>query len=98
MTLTLLRPDPLLSARELSAAPSPAGAGAASAAAPPAEGVGAPVWTRMALTGATAIVLANLVMVSIMTMTPVHLDDADQSLGVVGLVISTWRGCSFPRR
>jgi len=42
----------------------------------------------MALTGASAIVLANLVMVSVMTMTPVHLDDSGQSLGGVGLVIS----------
>ncbi|MCE3265891.1 MAG: transporter [Solirubrobacterales bacterium] len=47
-----------------------------------------PVWTRMALTGAAAMVLANVVMVGIMTMTPIHLDDAGQSLGVVGLVIS----------
>jgi MFS family permease len=78
INLTALRPDPLLSARRL----------AGPAAAPPAAGSGPTPWSRLALTGAAAIVLANFVMVSIMTMTPVHLDDAGQSLGVVGLVIS----------
>jgi MFS family permease len=80
VTWVFLRPDPLLSARELGAKEAPPGGET-----PDPSG---PIWTRMALTGAAAIVLANLVMVSIMTMTPLHLDDADQSLGVVGLVIS----------
>jgi MFS family permease len=76
--LALLRPDPLLVAR---AAAEGDGGGAA-------KGAEGPVWTRMALTGAAAMVLANVVMVAIMTMTPLHLDDAGQSLSVVGLVIS----------
>ena len=78
----LLRPDPLLAARDA--------AGIDPAPAPGAPGADAVTvtWSRMALTGAAAIVLANFVMVSIMTMTPVHLDDAGQSLSVVGLVIS----------
>jgi MFS family permease len=80
IVLVGLRPDPLLAARE-AAGPATAGAGT------DAGGV-EPVWTRMALTGAAAMVLANVVMVGIMTMTPIHLDDAGQSLGVVGLVIS----------
>ena len=83
----LLRPDPLLSARDLDAAgeaPSDAGPGAAEAADPE----GREVWTRGAITGAGAMVLANVAMISIMTMTPIHLDDADQSLGTVGMVIS----------
>lgn len=74
-----LRPDPLLAARE--AAGPTAGAGTDA-------GAAEPVWTRLALTGAASMVLANVVMVGIMTMTPIHLDDAGQSLGVVGLVIS----------
>jgi MFS family permease len=80
INLVALRPDPLLSARELAPA---------SASADPAGARGGPVqWSKLALTGAASIVLANFVMVSIMTMTPVHLDDAGQSLGIVGLVIS----------
>ena len=91
-----LRPDPLLVARTLPDQAHPAEGAATEAEAVSAEaveahaeGADAPLrWSRMALTGAAAIVLANLVMVSIMTMTPIHLDDADQSLAVVGLVIS----------
>lgn len=78
IVLALLRPDPLLEARALHIE----AGGAADA-----EGEG-PVWTRMALTGVASMVLANVTMVAIMTMTPIHLDDAGQSLGVVGLVIS----------
>lgn len=76
--LALLRPDPLLAARRLAGPEHAADAG----------GDGGPVWNRMALTGAAAMLLANVVMVAIMTMTPIHLDDAGQSLSVVGLVIS----------
>jgi MFS family permease len=79
IVLVGLRPDPLLAARE--AAGPTAGAGTDA-------GAAEPVWTRLALTGAASMVLANVVMVGIMTMTPIHLDDAGQSLGVVGLVIS----------
>jgi MFS family permease len=78
IVMTLLRPDPLLVARERAIGD-----------AGHAEGQdGGPVWSKMALTGAAAMVLANVVMVAIMTMTPIHLDDAGQSLAVVGLVIS----------
>ena len=77
IVLALLRPDPLLAAR---AATAEGGAET--------DDAGGPVWSRMALTGAAAMVLANVVMVAIMTMTPIHLDDAGQSLTVVGLVIS----------
>lgn len=77
-----LRPDPLLVARDSEAGSAPVATAAATAR--PAE----PTWNRMALTGAAAMLLANVVMVGIMTMTPIHLDDAGKSLGVVGLVIS----------
>jgi MFS family permease len=75
--LSLLRPDPLLVAKETAVADGR-----------PGDSGGGPVWTKMALTGAAAMVLANVVMVAVMTMTPIHLDDAGQSLAVVGLVIS----------
>lgn len=99
VVMTALRPDPLLEARRLDEPPpeedpeavaAPAAAGLA--ADPGADSGGGPgrprIWTGLALAGAAALVLSNLTMVSIMTMTPVHLDDAGQSLGTVGLVIS----------
>jgi MFS family permease len=79
IVLAGLRPDPLLVARESAALADPSATRGSS------ERL---VWNRMALTGVAAMLLANVVMVGIMTMTPIHLDDAGQSLGVVGLVIS----------
>jgi MFS family permease len=104
--LALLRPDPLLAARELAAQPAPAAVAVPPPPASEAELVaelepetpaagptraprfGVRAWPRAALIGAAALVLANVTMVSIMTVTPLHLDDAGQSLSVVGLVIS----------
>jgi MFS family permease len=80
--LVLLRPDPLLSARRLDGVT-------------PAPGTGAvhalrtlPEWPALALTGVTAMAIGNIAMVAVMTMTPVHMEDAGQSLSAVGLVIS----------
>jgi MFS family permease len=88
----LLRPDPLLRARDLDHGGPAPGEAAPELVEPPGEGEpgrgSRGVWTKGALTGAGAMVLANLTMISIMTMTPIHLDDADQSLATVGLVIS----------
>lgn len=77
-----LRPDPLLRAREC--------AGESPGAVPISAGV---VWrslwrsplTRLALGG---IVLAQLVMVGVMSMTPVHLGHGGADLQLVGVVIS----------
>lgn len=77
----MLRPDPLLAARSAAG-----GTGADQGSAGPR--VAMRRWPRMALVGAAAMLLANVVMAAIMTVTPLHLDDAGQSLGVVGLVIS----------
>ena len=82
----MLRPDPLLSARD--AAPHPPGAPGSEAISPAGGKDSSVDWSRMAVTGVAAMVMANLAMISIMTMTPIHLDDADQSLAVVGLVVS----------
>jgi MFS family permease len=78
-----LRPDPLLLARSRATdagttgpAPPPAAVRAALRASPP------------ALLGLTAIVLGHLVMVGLMSMTPVHMDHGGATLAVVGLVIS----------
>lgn len=78
----LLRPDPLLLARRLDAAP---GAGGTGVDAPP---VAAAPPTRAAYLGATTMVLTQVAMVAIMTMTPVHMRHHDHGLAEVGLVIS----------
>jgi MFS family permease len=90
----LLRPDPFLLARELAAAAVDAGtvpAAAGSSAAPtpaPKPGAGAYV-------GATVMVLTQIAMVSIMTMTPVHMRAHHHGLGEVGLVIGVHIAAMF---
>ncbi|MDN4172614.1 MFS transporter [Nocardioides sp. SOB77] len=78
----LLRPDPLLLARRLDAATGPAAA---------ADGTDSPVArvrpARAAYVGATVMVLTQVTMVAIMTMTPVHMRHHDHGLGDVGMVI-----------
>lgn len=73
---TLLRPDPLLLARELETTTT---AVTADTAARPAHA---------AYLGATIMVLTQVAMVAIMTMTPVHMRHHDHGLAEVGLVIS----------
>lgn len=78
VVLVLLRPDPLLLAREVEAESRTTGG------APPVRtrpGRGAAV-------GATIMVLTQIAMVAIMTMTPVHMRHHGHGLGEVGLVIS----------
>lgn len=87
--LVLLRPDPFLLARRLDAElahlePVPdvatTGADRPTAAARPRPGVGAYV-------GAAVMVVTQIAMVAIMTMTPVHMRAHHHGLGEVGLVI-----------
>jgi MFS family permease len=74
---TMLRPDPLLLARELDATtPAPDSPVTST---PPA---------RAAYLGATIMVLTQVAMVAIMTMTPVHMRHHEHGLAEVGLVIS----------
>lgn len=82
-----LRPDPLLSARRLADA-------AATSDAPAATGEGAPAervrLTRMPVVLATVVVVAaaHATMVGVMSMTPIHLDHAHFSLGLIGVTMS----------
>lgn len=80
--ITLLRPDPLLVARDRRETAEP----------PPARWAAAlrdlPRWPRLALVGVTAMAASNLAMIAVMTMTPLHMEDAGESLSAVGLVIS----------
>lgn len=78
----LLRPDPLLVSRELHLAAT--AGGEAEVAAPP-PGVFADHQLRVA---ATVMVLTQMVMVAIMTMTPIHMRDHGHTLSETGLVIS----------
>ena len=78
-----LRPDPLLVARALAAA-APAGTG------------GPTGLDRTALRlGGTVMVVTQLVMVAVMTMTPVHMRDHGHGLGATGLVIGLHVGAMF---
>ena len=86
-----LRPDPLLLARRLEDAPAAAG----EVAQPVSKrrgglraGVRAVRGSPRAILGMAAVVLAHTVMVTVMVMTPIHMDNGHASLTVIGLVIS----------
>lgn len=79
----LLRPDPLLVSRELALAEAEAAGAVAEAGEPPS--VRASHDLRVA---ATVMVLTQMVMVAIMTMTPIHMRDHGHSLSETGMVIS----------
>lgn len=84
----LLRPDPLLLAREQAAAAEPVVAAPAGPAARRPAGSWAAVVRGRAALGLVAIVAAQFVMVLMMTMTPVHMADHGHGLAVIGFVIS----------
>lgn len=86
-----LRPDPFLVAQALSRPSAPALSSAA-AESPP---VAAEALDRRVLVGATVMVLTQIAMVAIMTMTPVHLRHHGHSLGDVGFVIGVHIGAMF---
>ena len=84
ITTTLLRPDPLIAARH-------ARAGDGEIALPRASVADrlTSIWRdRLASLGLATMVVAHGVMVSLMTMTPLHLRDHGDSLQLVGVVIS----------
>jgi MFS family permease len=90
---TLLRPDPLLTARRLAhldRTPEASDDGitiAAAATTPPAT-AGRVIGRRSLVLAAAGMILAQAVMVAVMSMTPVHLQDHHHGLRVVGIVIS----------
>lgn len=91
--IIFLRPDPYLLAREAATAPTAATVGTAPTAgtagtAQPPTAVGVAQIGSSAYLGAMAMVLSQIVMVAIMTMTPVHMRAHDHGMAAVGLVIS----------
>jgi len=85
--LALLRPDPFLLARRL---PDPEAPPLVEASAPAEASLPAPAAPRpgpAAYAGATVMVLTQIAMVAIMTMTPVHMRAHHHGLSEVGLVI-----------
>jgi MFS family permease len=87
----LLRPDPLLLARSIAAEPRQ---GLPEAAQPsgPTAAVGRSshsgrTWSWAVASGAGIMILTQLIMVAIMTMTPIHIEHHGHSIKVTGLVI-----------
>lgn len=86
-----LRPDPLLLARQLADAEKASAEKASTATEVDTRGPDASTPTgpdrRLLAVGATAMVITQIAMVAIMTMTPVHMRHHGHSLGQVGFVI-----------
>lgn len=96
--LVLLRPDPFLLARSLTGTaadpdttpdePATARGEPLTTHGEPTASQGIPPVRTTAWVGAGVMVMTQIVMVAIMTMTPVHMRAHDHALGAVGLVIS----------
>jgi MFS family permease len=87
----LLRPDPLLLARSIAAGPH---LGLDQAAAPsgpiadvPRRSHSGRTWSWAVASGAGILILTQLIMVAIMTMTPIHIAHHGHSIAITGLVI-----------
>jgi MFS family permease len=83
----LLKPDPLLLAQSRAAAPSspadkPSGRPLTSAAAESGR-----TWSWALAAGAGIMILTQLIMVAIMTITPIHIEHHGYAIGVTGIVI-----------
>src|SRR5215218_9169954 len=89
----MLRPDPLLLARSIAAAKSSrndqAVSGSPGSTAPAvANESGSRRWSWALASGAGIMILTQLIMVAIMTMTPIHIEHHGHSIRVTGIVIA----------
>lgn len=75
----LLRPDPLVLARGIAATDEPVA---------PVEGATDKTWSAPIVAGASVMVVTQLVMAAIMTMTPIHMQDHGHGVGAAGFVIA----------
>ncbi|QYG95550.1 MFS transporter [Iamia sp. SCSIO 61187] len=83
--VTRLRPDPLLLARQLATDATPAEVGTADPAPAPAPAT----WpARAVVAGGAVMVITQIVMVAIMTMTPIHMKHHGHGVGATGVVIA----------
>ncbi|MFB9279540.1 MFS transporter [Cohnella cellulosilytica] len=92
LLLVLLRPDPYLAAQALAAKRE---AGSTEASAEEADRPPSPFRNRGLIVGATVMVLTQVVMVAIMTMTPIHMQHHGHGLGEIGLVIGIHVGAMY---
>ena len=89
----LLRPDPLLLARRIAAASPEGGADArsdgltATDAAVRSSAQAQRSWSPGVASGASIMIITQVVMVAIMTMTPIHIEHYGHSLSITGVVI-----------
>ncbi|CAM2801189.1 MFS transporter [Prescottella defluvii] len=81
----MLRPDPLLLAREVEAG---ATATADGVPGPDADPSAARTWNPSVVLGTTVMVVTQLVMVGVMTMTPIHMQHHGHGTGAAGMVIA----------
>ncbi|MFP4979194.1 MFS transporter [Paenibacillus sp. CN-4] len=88
-----LKPDPLLVAKSIATAAVPSESGKPEGSSPPAET--SRKSSRGLTVGATVMVLNQLVMVAIMTMTPIHMKHAGHGLHAVGWVIALHVGAMY---
>jgi MFS family permease len=89
----MLRPDPLLLARRIAAAQSSrtgdAMTGSSASIAPPAATESEPRrWSWPLASGAGILIITQLVMVAIMTMTPIHIEHEGHGVDITGIVIA----------
>lgn len=75
----LLRPDPLVLARSIAVAEQPAESPVTPA---------AKTWSGPIVAGATVMVVTQLVMAAVMTMTPIHMQHHGHGVGAAGFVIA----------
>ncbi|QBJ97823.1 MFS transporter [Rhodococcus sp. ABRD24] len=78
----MLRPDPLLLARELASGPAEDTTGTT------ALSSAVQTWNPSVVLGTTVMVVTQLVMVAVMTMTPIHMQHHGHGTGAAGLVIA----------
>ena len=85
----LLRPDPLQISRSIAAAEQP------TAAAGPTPATGARPYVGGVTAGAVTMVITQIMMVAVMTMTPIHMQTHGHDLPATGLVIAVHIGAMY---
>ncbi|MEV0062283.1 MFS transporter [Nocardia sp. NPDC050718] len=75
----LLRPDPLVLARDMAVADAPAATD---------DPTPTRTWSAPIVAGATIMVVTQLVMAAVMTMTPIHMQHHGHDVGAAGIVIA----------